>query len=157
MTFFLTVIFQIVNFFFVNSELVAGFGGRHIGSLDHLYFHNLTLVHRIYSRTVSSERLLSALMNWSKLVYGLFGQSNMNHTLHFCPGQPGRNQMYQSRSLTVLIYILWVCWSNFCSDRGVTPVLLNLFTVLGIYNFGSRQYVFHFYIFYDIKYLKLCK
>ena len=62
----------------MNSELVAGFGGRHIGSPDHLHFHNLTLGHSIYSRTVSSARLLSALMNWSKLVYGLLGQSNMH-------------------------------------------------------------------------------
>jgi len=86
----------------------------------------VTFAHSIYK----DSKFFSAwfvLLNWFELVYGLFGQSNMNHTLHFCPGQPGRNQMYQSRSLTVLIYILWVCWSNFCSDRGVKPVLLNLF------------------------------
>ena len=30
----------------------------------------------LYIRTVSSYCLLSALLNWSKLVYGLFGHSN---------------------------------------------------------------------------------
>ena len=36
-------------------------------------------------RTVSSYWLLFGLRNWFYLVYGLFGQSNMHHTLNFCP------------------------------------------------------------------------
>ena len=39
----------------------------------------------LYIRKVSSQHLLSALHNWFKLVCGQFGQSNMNHTLNFCP------------------------------------------------------------------------
>ena len=41
------------------------------------------------SRTVSSKRLLSALLNWLELVYGPFGQSNMHRTLNFCQDQEG--------------------------------------------------------------------
>ena len=50
--------------------------------------------HCTYVRTVSS---LSALLNWFKLVYGSFRQSNVKHSLDFCPDQiVGRNQMYHS-------------------------------------------------------------
>ena len=38
----------------------------------------LTSNHSIYVRTVSSQCLQSALMNWFKLVYGLFGQSTVS-------------------------------------------------------------------------------
>ena len=47
----------------------------------------------IYIRTVSSLHLLSALMNWFKLVYGLFEQSDMRCTLNFCQDQPERNKI----------------------------------------------------------------
>ena len=40
--------------------------------------------HCIYIRTVS---LLSALLNWFKLVYGPFRQSNMHRTIHSISGQ----------------------------------------------------------------------
>ena len=43
--------------------------------------------HSIYIRTVSSYRLLSNLLNWFKLVHGLFGQSNMHRTLDYYPDQ----------------------------------------------------------------------
>ena len=49
--------------------------------------------HSIYIRTVSSKLLLYALLNRFKLVYGLFGQSNMLPTFDFWSDQPGRNQM----------------------------------------------------------------
>ena len=42
--------------------------------------------HSIYIRTISSWRLLSALLNWFRLVYGPIGQINMYCTLDFCPG-----------------------------------------------------------------------
>ena len=38
-----------------------------------------------YIRTVSSQRLLSTLLIQIKLVYGLFGQSNMHSTLDSWP------------------------------------------------------------------------
>ena len=44
--------------------------------------------HGIHIRTVSSWRLLSALLNWFKLVYEPFEQSNMHRTLDFCPDNP---------------------------------------------------------------------
>ena len=52
--------------------------------------------HSIYIMTVTSQRLFSALMNWFKLVYVPFGQSNMHRTLNFCPEHQERNQTYQS-------------------------------------------------------------
>ena len=53
-------------------------------------------VYNIYNRTVSfTNRILPALQNRLKPVYGLFVQSNMHHTLDICQDQPGRNQMYQ--------------------------------------------------------------
>ena len=52
--------------------------------------------HSIHISTVSSWCLQSPLPNWFKLVYGLFGQSNMHRILEFCPDQPGTNVMYQS-------------------------------------------------------------
>ena len=62
----------------------------------------------IYIRTVSSSRLLSTLLIQYKLVYGLFGQSNMNSTLDYCP-RPARKETNvplnkRSYKLTVLIY-----------------------------------------------------
>ena len=53
-----------------------------------------TLVHHsqyIYFRTVSSYRLLSTMLIQFKLVYGLFGQSNMHSTINFCP-RPARKE-----------------------------------------------------------------
>ena len=47
--------------------------------------------HSIYIRTVSSYCLLSALLNWFKLVYGPLGQSNMPNMLYFCP-RPARKE-----------------------------------------------------------------
>ena len=42
--------------------------------------------HSIYIRTVSSQRLFSTLLTQFKLVYRLFGQSNILHsTFDFCP------------------------------------------------------------------------
>ena len=35
-----------------------------------------------------SKLLLSALLDWLKLVQGPFGQSNMHRTLDFCSDQP---------------------------------------------------------------------
>ena len=54
----------------------------------------------VYIRTVSSYLLLSARLNWFKLVQGPFGQSNMHRTLDVCPDQPGRNQLYHSKRVT---------------------------------------------------------
>ena len=50
----------------------------------------------IYIKTVNSEYLLSALLNWLKLVYGTFWHSNMHRTLNFFLDQSERNQMYQN-------------------------------------------------------------
>ena len=55
-------------------------------------------------RTVSSKRLLSALLNWLKLVYGLFGKSIM----HFTLSRPARKEsnvpkLKSSYGLTVKI------------------------------------------------------
>ena len=66
-----------------------------------LIFRYQKMWHSIYIRTVSSVPLFFALLNCFKVVYGPFGQSNMQGTLCFCPdqtspAQPGRNQMYQS-------------------------------------------------------------
>jgi hypothetical protein len=44
----------------------------------------------IYIRTVSSQNLLTALLNWFKLVYAPFGQCKVHCTLDFWPDQPGR-------------------------------------------------------------------
>ena len=43
--------------------------------------------HSIFIRTLSSQCLLSTLLNWFKLVYGLFGQSNMHCTVHLISAQ----------------------------------------------------------------------
>ena len=45
--------------------------------------------HSIYIRTVSSYHMLSDLLNRFKLVYGPFGQINIQCTLNFCSDQPG--------------------------------------------------------------------
>ena len=50
-------------------------------------------VHSIYIRTVSSQHLLF-LCEPVKLVYRLFGQNKMYHTLDVCQDQQGRNCMY---------------------------------------------------------------
>ena len=52
---------------------------------------NISWIHSIYIRTVSSYHLLSILPNQLKLVNGLFGQSNMYTTLDFCP-RPARKE-----------------------------------------------------------------
>ena len=51
--------------------------------------------HRMYRRTVSSQRLLSALLNQLELVYWLFGLSNMHCILAFRPALQENNQIYQ--------------------------------------------------------------
>ena len=48
----------------------------------------------IQIRTVSNQRLLSALLNWMKPVYGPFGLSNMHRTLNFCPDQAVKSKIY---------------------------------------------------------------
>ena len=70
----------------------------------------------IYIRSVSSQHLLSNLLNWSKLVYGPFGQNKMHQTLDFC-NRPARKELNvpklkSSYELTILIYILWVYLSS---------------------------------------------
>ena len=50
----------------------------------------------VYIKAVRSSRLLSALLNLFKLVYGTFGHYNIHRTLNFFHDQPGRNKMYQS-------------------------------------------------------------
>ena len=53
-----------------------------------LFFPRYRWRHSIYTRTVSLSRLLSTLLIQSKLVNGLFGQSNM-HRIDFCHSQEG--------------------------------------------------------------------
>ena len=60
----------------------------------------LTLHHSIYIRTVSSQPLLSALLN-------LYLQAVWAEQNDFCPNQPSRNQMqYKSSLLYTFSYIL---------------------------------------------------
>ena len=60
-------------------------------------------------RTVSSYFFLSALLNWFKLVYRLFEQSNMHHTFDFCPDQTSQEGIkYIKLKSSCLIYILWI-------------------------------------------------
>jgi hypothetical protein len=79
--------------------------------------------HGIHIRTVSSWRLLSALLNWFKLVYGpfkSFEQSNMYRTLDFCPDKPENLELdaAQLKSSLLrsycLIYILTVVTDQLC-------------------------------------------
>ena len=49
--------------------------------------HHLKPQH-IYNKKVSSYCLLYPLLNWFKLVYGLFLQSKMHSTYSFCSTQP---------------------------------------------------------------------
>ena len=46
------------------------------------HFSPLLSVNTIYIRTVSSQHVLSALLNWFKLVSGLFGESTMHGAIH---------------------------------------------------------------------------
>ena len=46
--------------------------------------------HSIYIRTVSSQCLLTTLLNQLKLVYGPFGQSNMHSTFGSCSRLPSK-------------------------------------------------------------------
>ena len=64
--------------------------------------------HSIYIGTVSSQHLLSALLDCFKLVYASVGKSNMHRTLDFYPGQPGMNLMYPSlRVAKVLLFTIY--------------------------------------------------
>ena len=66
--------------------------------------------------------MLSALLNWFKLVYGPFGQSNMHRTLNFWPNQPGRNWMCQSQRLAkVLLFNLYIVHGK--SPRSTTSAI----------------------------------
>ena len=57
----------------------------------------------IYIRIVSSLRLLSALINWFKLVYVPFGQSSVHRTFGFCLNQPRAKSL-----LTVLVHAICI-------------------------------------------------
>ena len=59
---------------------------------------NALLIHSISDWKLLASELLSALLNWLKLVYGPFGQSNGNlhRKLDFYQEQQGWNQMYRS-------------------------------------------------------------
>ena len=92
------------------------------GGTFHLHFRNL---HKIWISEsidltsigfglrcnigwVISEYLLSALLNWFKLVYWPFALSNMHYIV-----QSERNQMYQGKGMSYcFIYIL--CAHSFC-------------------------------------------
>ena len=41
------------------------------------------------------SKLLEPVLYFSKLVYGMFGQSKMDCALNFCPDKTGRSCMYQ--------------------------------------------------------------
>ena len=59
---------------------------------------------------ISSYRLLYALLNLLKLVYGSFGQSKMHRTLDFCQAERKESnvpELKSSQELTVLIYIVY--------------------------------------------------
>ena len=64
--------------------------------------------HSIYFRTVSSQYLLPALLNWFKLVCGPCRQSEMHCTLELCPGQEGIEctKARFNNSTQVKVYIL---------------------------------------------------
>ena len=64
--------------------------------------------HSIYIRTVISFQLLSAKLNWFKLVYVQLCQSKMDRTLNFSPDQPGKNQKYQSYIVAKVIKLVHV-------------------------------------------------
>ena len=53
----------------------------------------------VYIMTVSS---LSTLLNWFKLVHGLFRQSNMHLKLNFCPDQPESVSSTTTRSIEIV-------------------------------------------------------
>ena len=48
-------------------------------------------------RTVNSKCLLSFLLNWFKLDFGLFGQINTHQTLDFCPDQTRQEGIESNR------------------------------------------------------------
>ena len=86
-------------------------------------------IHSIYIRTVSSQQLLSALLNWFKLVYGPFGQSNMQPTLDFCPDKARQitEDIEQLRSfcpnIVYCAYIQHSCnTSNFSRNKLQTKI-----------------------------------
>ena len=56
----------------------------------------------IYIRTVSSQRLLSTLLNQIKLVYGPFGQSNMHSKLSRCLHQTSQEE--NECTITMITY-----------------------------------------------------
>ena len=47
--------------------------------------HQRNIIHSIYIRTVSTKCLLSALLNWFKLVYGLFWTEQQAPYIQFLP------------------------------------------------------------------------
>ena len=80
---------------FVNGFLAVSWSGLHLRAQ---YIHQ-------------DRNLLPTFPNWLKPVYRPFGLSNIHLALHFCPDQPGRNQMYQKKQLlrsNLLIYVLWI-------------------------------------------------
>ena len=67
--------------------------------------------------------MLPGLLNWVKLMYGPFVQSNLHHTLNFFPDQPRRNQMYLLKSIQrpyCLKYrnskMFWSKWPSNCKN-----------------------------------------
>ena len=51
-------------------------------------------IHSIYNKTVSSQCLLSAFLNWFYGFYMSFGLIKIHHALNFC--QPRKNWLYRS-------------------------------------------------------------
>ena len=65
----------------------------------------------IYICTVSSQLLLSPLLQWIKMVnMGRFGQSHTLSKIDFCPDQPGSNKMHQS----LLVAKILLSWCIYC-------------------------------------------
>ena len=52
---------------------------------------------------VSSQCLLSVVLNWFKLVDGPFGQSNVHRILDLCTDQLGRNRMHQKQKIAKVL------------------------------------------------------
>ena len=63
--------------------------------------------HNIYLRTVSSQLLWSGFLNWFKLVYGTFKQSNMHLTLDFCSDHLGKKLNVPKLKTKLRVYGLY--------------------------------------------------
>ena len=71
------------------------------------------MAHSIYIMTVSSQLQLSALLNWFKLVDGMFGQSNMKvYSIHARAIELNVPKLKSSYGPTVLIYLLYMAPSR---------------------------------------------